>query len=380
MRNLKHFFIFRDFPPQKGGMSIYYYNLVKFIKGDKKVFVPKDSAYPPFIENTRYIIAPFEKGKEKNFFLTLLWVFQIIYNMLFEKPDFLHIGKIRPITYFILIFKIFKPKIVLYFHGLDYYELKNKSYIKRKLVNYAIKKSDLVVCANRYVREIIKKSVELKKSYILYPGIDIEYFTKIDKKLKKEKKDKFVILTVGNLVKRKGMDTVLKSLALLKDEFKFKYYIIGKGPEDKNLKELCKKLNLKDKVEFLGEIGEEKFKYYKNADIFVMPSRVVEEEGSFEGFGIVFLEAGFFKKLLIGAKTGGIPEAIENGKTGILLEDPEDYHKLSEIIKSYFNSPEKFNEIQENAYKRTISSFNVRKLIEDFEKNLLSLKNESSSH
>lgn len=373
MQNIKHFFIFKDFPPQKGGMSTYYYNLVKNINGEKFVFLPKDEKEPPFIENLKYIIAPFKKGNEKNIFFTSLWFFQIFFKLIFEKPDFLHIGKIRPIIYFFLIFKIFKIKIILYFHGLDYYEMKNKSLLKRKFVNYAIKKADLTVCANKYVLKIIKENVRPKREYILYPGVDLSYLNKINEKFKEEKKDKFILLTVANLVKRKGIDTVLRALNILKDEFDFKYYIIGKGPEEKNLKDLTKELDLQERVFFLGELDEEKFKYYKICDVFLMPSRVIEKEGSFEGFGIVFLEASFFKKFLIGAKTGGIPEAIINGETGILLDDPEDYIKLSEIIKDYFKNPYKYEKIKENAYKRVLKEFDIKKLIRDYEKKLFEI-------
>ncbi|GEM_PF-786753 len=379
MQNLKHFFVFRDFPPQKGGMSTYYYNLVKFIKGNKKVFLPKDVSEPPDIENAEYVIAPFKKGEEKNIFFTLLWGFQILFHIIFERPDFLHIGKIRPVVYFFLLFKIFKPRTILYFHGLDYYELKNKSFIKRKFVNYAIKKCDLLVCANKYVLEIIRKNVKFKRSYVLYPGVDVDYLKNMDRKFKVKKKKNFVLLTVCNLVKRKNIDTVLKALSLLKESYDFKYYIIGKGPEEENLKRISEDLSLKKKVEFPGELGEEKFRYYKICDIFVMPSKVVEEEGSFEGFGIVFLEAGFFKKFLIGSKTGGIPEAVLDGKTGILIENPEDYGKLSEVIKSYFDNPSRFKKMGENAYKRVVSEFDVKKLIKNYERVIEDLKNESGS-
>lgn len=373
MQNIKHFFIFKDFPPQKGGMSTYYYNLVKHLNGEKYVFLPKDEKKPPFIENVKYIIAPFKKGNEKNIFFTFIWFFQILFKLLLEKPDFIHIGKIRPIIYFFLIFKILKTKIILYFHGLDYYEMKNKSLLKKKFVDYAIKKANLTVCANRYVLKIIKENVKPKREYVLYPGVDLSYLNEMDKKFKKEKKEEFIILTVANLVKRKGIDTVLRALSILKNEFNFKYYIIGKGPEEKNLKNLTEELNLQDKVFFLGELDEEKFKYYKICDIFIMPSRVVEEEGSFEGFGMVFLEASFFKKFLIGAKTGGIPEAIKDKETGILIEDPEDYLKLSEIIGDYFKNPEKYKKFKENAYKRLIREFNIKKLVKDYEEKLIKI-------
>lgn len=355
-------------------MSFYYYNLLKFLRGYKKVFLPKDLSGPPEIENTDYIMAPFKKGMEKNIFFTLLWGFQIFYHLIFDKPDFLHIGKIRPVVYFFLIFKIFKPRIILYFHGLDYYELKNKSFIKRKFVNYAIKKCDLLVCANKYILEVIRKNVNFKRSYLLYPGVDIDYLKNMEKKFDVKKERDFVLLTVANLVKRKNIDTVLKALNLIKNDFDFNYYIIGKGPEEENLKRLSCELGLDERVLFLGELEEEKFKYYKICDIFVMPSKIVEEEGSVEGFGIVFLEAGFFKKFLIGAKTGGIPEAVKDGESGILIENPEDYKKLADIIKEYFKNPEKFDFMRENAYRRVKEKFDVRNLIKEYEKILASLK------
>jgi phosphatidylinositol alpha-1,6-mannosyltransferase len=101
--------------------------------------------------------------------------------------------------------------------------------------------------------------------------------------------------------------------------------------------------------------------------------RIKEEESSFEGFGIVFLEASFFKKFLIGAKTGGIPEAIIDGETGVLVKEPENYFEIYEFIKDYFENPLKYKEMKEKAYERTIKEFDVKKLIENYENFLLEI-------
>ena len=83
-------------------------------------------------------------------------------------------------------------------------------------------------------------------------------------------------------------------------------------------KKLVKRLNLEKDVKFLGNCDiETRNKFYKMSDIFLMPS--ITTKNDIEGFGIVFLEANYFKVPVIGTRTGGIVEAIIDGKTGFLI-------------------------------------------------------------
>ena len=130
-----------------------------------------------------------------------------------------------------------------------------------------------------------------------------------------------ILLTIGRLVPRKGIDTVLQALPPLLPTFPHLRYRIGSdGPDRVRLEQLVATLKLEKVVSFLGKIPPESLPgIYREAHIFVMPTR--EEAGgrSIEGFGIVYLEASASGLPVIASRSGGAVEAVQDGKTGILV-------------------------------------------------------------
>ena len=106
--------------------------------------------------------------------------------------------------------------------------------------------------------------------------------------------------------------------------------IVGDGPEESKLKRLVDKLNISDKVVFNGQVEyRDLAKYYSQADIFVRASLS-------EGQGIAFLEAMASGVPVIGTPVGGIPDFLEDGRTGLFCEvsNPESIaQKINEILK-----------------------------------------------
>lgn len=128
-----------------------------------------------------------------------------------------------------------------------------------------------------------------------------------------------VLLTVGRLQRRKGHDLVLQTLAQLGPESPpVRYVIVGGGPEEARLRQLSSELGVGDRVVFVGEVAAVELpRYYAAADLFVHPNRI--EQGDFEGFGLVLLEAAAAGLPVIAGATGGTPEAVKNGTTGVLV-------------------------------------------------------------
>src|SRR5206468_3076535 len=94
---------------------------------------------------------------------------------------------------------------------------------------------------------------------------------------------------------------------------------------------LVAELGLADRVHFVGEVGPDALPaYYAACDLFVMPNR--SEGADFEGFGIVFLEAAASGKPAIGGRSGGVTEAIDEGRTGLLV-DGTDLGELASAIR-----------------------------------------------
>ena len=140
-----------------------------------------------------------------------------------------------------------------------------------------------------------------------------------------------VILTVGRLVKRKGVDIVITSLPRVLEKVPNAIYlVVGEGPDRRNLEKLAEELNLRGKVIFTGFVSDADLpKYYTVCDVFIMTSRDIN--GDIEGFGIVFLEANACAKPVIGGKSGGMYDAVEDGISGILV-DPTSVDEISQTV------------------------------------------------
>ena len=138
-----------------------------------------------------------------------------------------------------------------------------------------------------------------------------------------------MILTVSRLNalhRFKNIDVVIKSMPLVLAEVSDAFYVIvGDGSDRKRLELEVKNIGLSNKIVFAGQISDDLLpSYYQACDLFVLPSLN-------EGFGIVFLEAMYHSKPCIGADAGGIPEVIDNGKTGLLVK-PNDIQNLANSI------------------------------------------------
>jgi phosphatidyl-myo-inositol dimannoside synthase len=144
-----------------------------------------------------------------------------------------------------------------------------------------------------------------------------------------------VLLTVGRLVPRKGVDVTIRALGILGDEFPdLRYVVVGEGPYRGELEQLAAKLGVTGRVLFTGAVAGVT-PYFGLCDVFVMPNRRMYS-GEEEGYGIVFLEAGIAGKPVIGGRSGGASEAVIDGSTGILV-DPLDPSAVADAIRRLLN-------------------------------------------
>lgn len=142
-----------------------------------------------------------------------------------------------------------------------------------------------------------------------------------------------VVLSVGRLVARKGFDLVLRAVADLRDLYPSLTYIVaGDGPERDRLDTTARALGVAERIRMLGAVDElTKWAAYGLCDLFVMPNRLLGGR-DWEGFGIVFLEAALTGRPVIAGRTGGAPEAVVEGVTGLLV-DPEQPGELTGAIR-----------------------------------------------
>ena len=167
-----------------------------------------------------------------------------------------------------------------------------------------------------------------------------------------------MILSAGRLVERKGHDHVLRALGRVKQDFpEVLYLITGSGPAEERLQILAGELGLQAFVRFSGRVSDEDLNGYYNAcEFFIMPSREIPEEGHVEGFGIVYLEANACAKPVLGGRSGGVAEAIEEGKTG-LLADPQSIEDIAGQMLFLLSHPEEARKMGAQGLERLRREF-----------------------
>lgn len=196
--------------------------------------------------------------------------------------------------------------------------------------------------AKKLIRSLLPESFSSNEPRVIYNGIECEpgKFVRKEEALSRhpEFKDMKVILTVGRLVRAKGHDITMHAIhRLCETDKNICYLIVGEGPEKKNLMTMSRDLALGKQVVFTGYVSQTVLEdYYALCDLFVMAGRETEE--FIEGFGLVFIEASMRGKPVIGTRVGGIPEAIEHGLTGLVIE-PGDPEILAQNIHDLLNDP-----------------------------------------
>ena len=136
------------------------------------------------------------------------------------------------------------------------------------------------------------------------------------------------ILYAGNLVVGKGVDVLLRAIAELKQRSgPFRVKILGEGPELSSLKALAGQLGIAADVDWSAFVPQDRMPAeYGAATVTVLPSR-----GQAEGLGLTLVEALLAGSAVVGTSAGGIPEVIEDEKTGLLARDGDASHLAGQI-------------------------------------------------
>lgn len=213
------------------------------------------------------------------------------------------------------------------------------------LLRAVIAESDVVIPNSNYTRQrLVEFDCNARKLDVILPGVDFKKYggnEAIQNPFQKYgiEKEARVILSVGRLVERKGFEYLIGAMASLRNDFpSVKLLIAGYGPREEHLKSLAIEMKLEDSVVFTGEVSEEELlACYSRADVFVLPA-IVDSKGDTEGLGVVLLEAMAAGKPVVATKVGGIPEAVVDGETGMLVE-PKNSAALGKAIRTILLNP-----------------------------------------
>jgi glycosyltransferase involved in cell wall biosynthesis len=202
---------------------------------------------------------------------------------------------------------------------------------------WALQSADAIVSISEWTKKVlVERGYTADKISILHPMLAPFFQEQAPKTGFSLPEEPLKLLSISRLDSReqyKGQDHVLQALALLKDSVKFHYTIQGEGDDKPRLIALAKELGLENQVTFAPgvRVRHEFVESYRNADIFIMPSRYGKNEG--EGFGIVYVEAAALGIPSIAYACGGVMDIVEDGKTGWLVT-LDDIPALADTIRS----------------------------------------------
>ena len=313
-------------------------------------------------------------------FLAFFETFNLIRKF---KPDILYLlsseaGFIGSITgsFYRFFVRNKKPKIIYRIGGWAFKEPRN--IIVKKIFLWAEKISapfkDIIITNSEFDKHLAIKNkiVELGKIVTIYNGLDINHL----KFLPKEKAIKFIeskihnlkfiihnsiiIGTIASLYKNKGLEYLTLAAKKLRENGKnYHFMIIGDGSEKQKLKNLIKKHELENYI-ILTERIPDAYQYLKAFDLFVLPSVK-------EGQPWVILEAMAAGVPIVATNIAGIPEMIENEKSGLLIE-PADSDALTAAIEKILTHPSLAHIMAQNALTIVKEKFNIAEMIQQNEK------------
>ena len=237
-------------------------------------------------------------------------------------------------------------------HGTEVFEnhadVKNrlKTGLQRGLKTQVFRQAEKIFPVSRYTRTAVLEQVPGNdhKTIAVNNGVNVDTFkrTPVDAALQAKYRPhgERLLLTVTRLHPYKGVDRMLESLPEISRSVPgVRYVVVGVGPDLPRLQELTARLGLDAQVTFTGRLPlPEILALYSLADLFVLLSR--EELPDVEGFGLVFLEAAACGLPSVGGRSGGIPEAVDEGRTGWLV-NPSDTRDIAATIADLLTSPGK---------------------------------------
>ncbi len=229
-----------------------------------------------------------------------------------------------------------RPRVILA-HGSELLPIRDRARwgLRGVMKRGVLESADLVVANSRYTAGLVRRVAPAAKIVSIPLAVDPDRFQPGDDARNRGAQDgKGVVVSVSRIHEYKGHETVFRALALLSEveRERIVYKIAGTGPDVEHLKNRAREAGVDDGVEWLGFVPEEELpSLYRSADLFVLCTREVPGESDLEGFGLVFLEAQACGTPVVGANTGGIPDAVKHGVGGWLIEQ-DDHAALAGIL------------------------------------------------
>lgn len=291
-------------------------------------------------------------------FLFFLWSFYRVAVKIYraEKPDLIWANWwIPPGLVAARIASRYSVPLIVSSHGTDI-SLLGKSGIIGRLSRYVYRRTAKATVVSQYLKDKLLAGVaEFPKdnAMVIPMPVGMEHFPKTPLPAGMMP----LFLSVARYTRQKRLDLILCAAEkLIAQKLPFKILMVGEGPLESELREMTKAKRLSDHIQFIPLVAQQKLgELYRQSDAVLLVS-----EG--EGFGLVLVEAGLTGRPVIGARSGGIVDIVEDGVNGFMIE-PGDVDALAKYMQIIISDKERKAALGEGGYKRAIDRFSTPVLV-----------------
>ncbi|MES2848593.1 MAG: glycosyltransferase family 4 protein [Bacteroidota bacterium] len=263
-----------------------------------------------------------------------------------ENPDIVYVTSYRPV---ILLYPFFRANTIYHVHDSLSETKQGRFFIK-----IADKKIKHYIAVSTFVKnDLIKCGISSDKITVIYNGVGEHSDKKYSFRERQFAGETLRIGIIGQVIPRKGHETLVEALALIKGSFPFECFIFGSGKEEyiAKVKGLIAFHKLQDKIKWMGVV-KEKQDMYNAIDVLVAPTK------NNEPFALVALEAGYFGIPAIVTNSGGFTESIIDGQTGFVVSKDAPA-EIADKLTRFRQSPSLINEMGKNARENITQNFSL---------------------
>jgi glycosyltransferase involved in cell wall biosynthesis len=250
----------------------------------------------------------------------------------------------------------FNIPLVISSHGTDISLLGKKGLIAA-LSRYVYKRTKKATVVSSFLKNKLLNNlsdINAENVHVIPMPVGMENFPRTDP----AKNDIPVLLSVARYTRQKRLTDIIAAAEKIAAEgTKFKISMVGEGPLESELISLVQEKDLVDRFEFIPLVAQQKLgELYRQSDAVILSSVG-------EGFGLVLVEAGLTGRAVIGARSGGITDIIEDNVNGLLFE-PGDIEGLANCMRTIFGSRETRTRLGEGGYKIAMDRFATPVLVD----------------
>jgi len=350
----KVLFLTEEFPPFKGGVGRFMKQLADAVPGSKKVIVAQKTGvgYP-------HSVTPISFRSQWMWPSWLPACFSAY--RLYKKNNCgqIVVSSVLPSGACALLLHIFfRIPYSVMVNGMDILHVR-RSLSKKWLVRKILEAADSIFTCSDYTKEKLSLyGIHQEKTVTIHPKA---YCTQ-DKipasqdRIPEQLQNSRIVLSVGRLVKRKNLKTVIDVAKEFKDDKKVQFVIIGDGPEKNNLERQIEINNLQSTVRIRTNVHDDELAaYYQQSRAMLFLPVSNETTGDVEGFGIVAVEAASFGLPCIASNQGGVPDAVQDGVSGFLV-NPQDTADIVKKLHRFIYD----EELWAHFHKRAKQSYHIR--------------------